>query len=140
MISEYHLELFELPWRRMRPRALFYALFSPIIAMEVARTARCLHALLTTCSNVHTGFPQQSLVYMRVLKELISVIASVALLSCCMSLPVCSAIMQKPVSLQGVHLHLSSLFECLPVLPGIDPSDDEFQLTDMFSVKPVQTC
>jgi len=44
LIAECRLELFKLPWQRMRPKALFYALFSLYVSMEVARIARRLHA------------------------------------------------------------------------------------------------
>ena len=44
MIAEHRLELFKLPWRRMRSKALSYAIFSPYVTMEVVRTARRLRA------------------------------------------------------------------------------------------------
>ena len=62
--------------------------------MAVVRTTHCLCALFTTLSDVHSGFPRQSLVDVGVLKELIGVAASPALLSRCTNLQMCSAIMQ----------------------------------------------
>ena len=51
-------------------------LFSSAVTMAVVRTARCLRALCTTLSDVHTGFPRQFLADVGVLKELIGVVAS----------------------------------------------------------------
>ena len=99
----------------MLPRELFYARCSPNVTMEGARAARCLRALWTTYSNVHAGLPRQSLVYMGVLKELIGVVASVALLSRYTSFPVCSATMQGPCGSAGYPPLLVFFFERLPV-------------------------
>lgn len=62
---------------------------------------------------------------MGVLEELIGVVASLALLSRCTNLAMCSAIKQSHVALQGVHLHLFSLCGCLQVWSSVDPGIDE---------------